>query len=691
MRHFDIDSNGIYYKGERSLIAGGDLHYFRIDKSAWKERMLQAREMGCNLISVYIPWLVHEIAEGDYDFDGRTHERRDLKGFLAIAGELDMPVIAKPGPYVYSELPGQGLPNWFIERHPEAWAKYFDGETFRPHAEGDTAPMSYLHPVFMEASAGWMRKISEILRPFLRSSGGSVEYVQVCNEISGIHVWNKGYDQNPETIGLGKEDGMYATFLSEKYGGNIETISKVHGKDYKRFSDVGVPEMGGACKNEALFAEYSDFYYNHYIPKYVHFVAKEYKKNGIDVPLVTNIAFPEMVVQMREAMEKNTDVFCGIDLYYTFLHNKELGPKNISYACELGPEVLAKVCKMPPVSLEFQAGAPDELTYPITRSHAYIWALWAFVSGYEGINLYVLAGGSNIPKVGNEGTTYHYQAPIAPDGTLRKTYYGFRDAFSEAKSLQWLAGSTKICDMAVGIVDMQPYRDNASRVVCEALFRLNYSFEAVVLDEISIDALCEKPALWVACEKRMPRDTQKKLAMYVELGGKLIVTGDMPQMDVDFSDCSDLTDALGVSLEESGVETNLFMGMEMGTSACKTVNCEKVVEPLSELADGRVTSAVCGHGKGLAAVVPFELELTKYRELDFYENMLEKLQIEQYCQSEGLRTIVRKAADGSAYLCALNFSPDDVSETVTVGGKPYELTLSSHSVVTKKIQAGGQK
>ena len=44
-----------------------------------------SKDCGCNTLATYVPWLWHELADGTVDVTGRTHEQRDLAGFLDLA------------------------------------------------------------------------------------------------------------------------------------------------------------------------------------------------------------------------------------------------------------------------------------------------------------------------------------------------------------------------------------------------------------------------------------------------------------------------------------------------------------------------------------------------------------------------------------------------------------------------------
>ena len=47
----------------------------------------------------YVPWNYHETEQGNFDFSGG----RDLEKFLAMAHDIGLLVILRPGPYICAE------------------------------------------------------------------------------------------------------------------------------------------------------------------------------------------------------------------------------------------------------------------------------------------------------------------------------------------------------------------------------------------------------------------------------------------------------------------------------------------------------------------------------------------------------------------------------------------------------------
>src|SRR5271165_2319133 len=97
--HIAIEGDHFALDGKPLQIISGELHYERIPREYWRDRLKKARAMGLNTISTYVFWNVHEPQPGVYDFTGS----RDVAGFIRIAQEEGLYVILRPGPYSCAE------------------------------------------------------------------------------------------------------------------------------------------------------------------------------------------------------------------------------------------------------------------------------------------------------------------------------------------------------------------------------------------------------------------------------------------------------------------------------------------------------------------------------------------------------------------------------------------------------------
>ncbi|MEQ2252341.1 Beta-galactosidase, partial [Ilyodon furcidens] len=95
----DYKNNCFRKDGEQFRYISGSIHYSRIPRAYWKDRLLKMYMAGLNAIQTYVPWNYHEESPGQYDFSGD----RDVQYFLKLAQEIGLFVILRPGPYICAE------------------------------------------------------------------------------------------------------------------------------------------------------------------------------------------------------------------------------------------------------------------------------------------------------------------------------------------------------------------------------------------------------------------------------------------------------------------------------------------------------------------------------------------------------------------------------------------------------------
>ena len=80
----EVKNGNFVINGRNTFLFGGEIHYFRVPRQDWENRIIRAKQAGANLVSSYIPWLIHEYEEGDIDLEGRKRPENDLGAFLQL-------------------------------------------------------------------------------------------------------------------------------------------------------------------------------------------------------------------------------------------------------------------------------------------------------------------------------------------------------------------------------------------------------------------------------------------------------------------------------------------------------------------------------------------------------------------------------------------------------------------------------
>uniref|UniRef100_A0A8B9Y9U1 Beta-galactosidase-1-like protein n=1 Tax=Bos mutus grunniens TaxID=30521 RepID=A0A8B9Y9U1_BOSMU len=108
----DRDHDRFLLDGAPFRYVSGSLHYFRVPRVLWADRLLKMRMSGLNVVQLYVPWNYHEPEPGVYNFNGS----RDLFAFLKEATLANLLVILRPGPYICAEWEMGGLPAWLLRK-----------------------------------------------------------------------------------------------------------------------------------------------------------------------------------------------------------------------------------------------------------------------------------------------------------------------------------------------------------------------------------------------------------------------------------------------------------------------------------------------------------------------------------------------------------------------------------------------
>ena len=108
------DKYSLSIDGRRVCPVMGEIHYSRIPADEWPEEVRKMKEGGVTLIATYVFWNHIEEQEGIFRWDGQ----RDLRRFIEVCKEEQMPVVLRIGPFCHGEVRNGGLPDWLFQKKP---------------------------------------------------------------------------------------------------------------------------------------------------------------------------------------------------------------------------------------------------------------------------------------------------------------------------------------------------------------------------------------------------------------------------------------------------------------------------------------------------------------------------------------------------------------------------------------------
>ncbi|MBR1755420.1 MAG: beta-galactosidase [Bacteroidaceae bacterium] len=150
------------------VVKAAEVHYPRIPREYWDQRIKMCKALGMNTLCIYIFWNSHEQQEGVFDFTGNN----DIRAFVQLAQKNGMYVIVRPGPYVCAEWEMGGLPWWLLKK-----------KDIRLREQD---------PYFMERLEIFEQKVAEQLADLTIDKSGPIIMVQVENEY-GSYGEDKAY------------------------------------------------------------------------------------------------------------------------------------------------------------------------------------------------------------------------------------------------------------------------------------------------------------------------------------------------------------------------------------------------------------------------------------------------------------------------------------------------------------------
>jgi beta-galactosidase len=567
-REFRID-------GQARLIVAGEIHYFRLQRADWPDRLAKLKAAGGNAVASYIPWLCHEPVEGQIDLEGRTRPELDVGAFIDLCRDHNLYFFARPGPFIMAEMKNEGLPYWLYTKHPEIVPFTWDGKRV------PTRTVDYLAPGFLAEVRGWYRAIMAVLAPRLQPRGGNILAVQLDNEV-GMLSWISNSPDLPDDL-----LAEFAAWLAARYDAPALAIRYPFVLDNAAIRDAAIRSPGESYAAE-LWRDLGRFMRARYA-RYLATLRAYAEEDGIKgVPFVVNIhgtdqgrglTFPVGISQLYETYTQAPGYLAGSDHYLGDLTGRnfqDLYLINAFMAAVNTPD-------QPLTSVEFEAGSGDygdSHNARLDPATVDFKTRMCVAQGARLLNYYLFTGGVNYlldtpvhdgnDRIAFTGERHGTAAPVNPEGKLSYTYPRMarvvRSLMAVADKLAVMEeehddlalafipdyymteykypGSARLAEI---VADLEAGRgvdawDNAVRALLLACYR----FGAVDVQRRPLDPAAT-PALLLPSARFMDPAIQRKIAGYLEAGGRVLLYGEVPLFDLEGAPCALLADVLGLT------------------------------------------------------------------------------------------------------------------------------------------------
>jgi beta-galactosidase len=295
-------------------VYSGAVHYWRLDRHLWPAILDQVKSLGFGVVETYIPWSVHEVSPGCFDW-GAADERKDIDAFMRLCEERGLWLLVRPGPLINAELTDFGFPEWVlleprVQAHTAVGSLHLDA-AWGLHPPRPFPVPSYASERFFELVAGWYDAVCPIIARHL-APGGCVVAVQSDNETCYLfHDQPYATDYAPDSLAL------YRRYLSQQYA-TIDQLNSVYASEYHSFDVVEPPRDGPIAERSSApwhldWIAYKEFQIRWSVAR----LARMLRARGLGgVPIFHDVAYQLSTPLDISRMEADPDIdWVGLNLY----------------------------------------------------------------------------------------------------------------------------------------------------------------------------------------------------------------------------------------------------------------------------------------------------------------------------------------------------------------------------------------
>jgi beta-galactosidase len=533
-----------------------EMHYFRVEKRYWSICFERIKKAGFKIISSYVPWNLHEIRPGEFDFRGVNGPEKDLIVFLELCREFGFKVILKPGPWIKSEWFNGGLPQYIFSDEAVV-ARDNKGELVMSQngpGVSDNYQPSYLHPKYLGHVKRYLGSLVEVIQNYIFPKG-PVFILQLDEELSfGGNMGAFAADYNNYIL-----SEYFHKFLEEKYQ-TPDRLPVIYGKKIKAFSAIEPPIAIETKKPEDLIKYFNWLEFKGQIlSKYVQTLKERLEGLGVGCLFAVNLAW--------------TDDF-GLPANWEQLGGEKMligmqipDPKDYT---RLGRNIRFLTGKTGfGWTPQLFAGRPSDLSERnivlgksesaiSSRYHRYL-IISSLAAGLKGFNHYMFVGRD------------HWQgSPLGHDGTVNENYEIVRKvgaalehlSINTAKPVSRVAVAYHrhyLMQHHIGMTGQFSYVYDLVGQTLNPLGQdlMNLKYDYAVVDAGADNAFEEKDLFFVGTAEYMPEKTQQAILDAVHAGKTIVLIGLMPRFDEEFNPSRVLSRGLGLSTTPDWVPCNI--------------------------------------------------------------------------------------------------------------------------------------
>lgn len=705
----EIKNKQIWIDGRPRIVLCGEIHYFRLAREDWQDRIDKLKEAGMNAVASYIPWLCHVPAEGKTDLTGHTRPELDLGGFIDLCADNGLYFIARPGPFIMAEMKNEGIPYWVYEKHPDIVPITWDGQPV------STKTIDYLAPGFLRETRVWYEAVMPVLSARLHGRGGNVVGVQLDNEI-GMLSWVSNSPDLTDRVLAGFADWLTGQYdesaLQLRYPFPIRA-------ERERNEAIRSPAESYAASLHHDLGRYMRKRFADYVAELRRYA----ERFGVtDVPFLVNIhgtgngrgfTFPIGISQLYESYTQAPGYVSGSDIYFGDL---DMETFQDLYVVNAFMDAV-HLPDQPLTSLEFNCGDGNfGETYGgrYDPSAADFKTRMCVAQGHRLINFYLFCGGTNYrmdtaagdgnDRIAFTGERHGFAAPVSPEGELNYTYprmarvnrtlmavadkmavmeeerdnvaFGF---IPDDYMTEYAYAGSKIMKEITGNLEENRAR-GGWEVMARAMLLAGYRFGSVDVQHRELDP-AKTSAIALPSARYMQERVQRKLARYVRSGGRLLLYGEVPTYDREGRPCEILAESLGVRpLGNRTGDGHYFLSLRAEGWAAPRPEVRSHFAQTFHLGAGEAllrvwdTDEVCafeansGKGKAIVIAAAYRCDIPLFRTA--LERLGAKASLVHDCPYHGIFMTSTASRDGERFIHLLNLDGLDKELRLYENGEP---------------------